>query len=46
MFEIIKQIVLLHKDKPSKYEMQWWLILLREKAVQTCMALFEKVIGP
>lgn len=40
MFKIIKQILTLDKDNPSKYEM----LFLNEggKAIQTCLDLCEK----
>ncbi len=49
MIQIIKQIFILHKDNPSKYKMQFWnndFIYWGKKAVQTCLALREKVIAP
>ncbi len=38
MIQIIKQILILHKDNPNKYKKQFW----NKKAVQTCLALREK----
>ncbi len=49
MIQIIKQILILHKDNPSKYKMQFLnndFIYQGKKAVQTCLALCEKVIAP
>ncbi len=44
-----QKIYILHKDNPSKYKMQFlnnYLIIKGKKAVQTCLALREKVIAP
>ena len=40
MFQIIKQILILHKDNPSKHKIQFL------KDIRTFMALCDKVIAP